>query len=468
MHPLLNPANVIPFCRHYLEDPVRLERLSPSQLRRYRDRALRRTIRYAATVPIYEEKYQQVKINSKDIRGISDISQHPFITKDDLRNNYPDGIIPRSYKKDQGYVVCTGGTSGKPVYIYTDFPTILFSLGTCLAQMQYFKLNLRTLRFANIGNFTRYRSDSIFQDKFLPNMRYFYSTKNILNLDVDQPIQDLMSNLDAFHPDVILTYPAIFQHLAYLKNKGYGNHVNPQLLQVAGDILDDYTRHYVEDAFSCRLLNIYQSVEAQSSIAFECYEGGWHVHSDFFHLEAIDQDHVPVSPDERGHLVITRLFGRGTPIIRYTGMDDWITLGDGERCSCGLHSPILKKPVEGRMSTNIVLPSGKVFPPGAFCFIEPVLHDLHTFKIQQYQVVQKTTHEIEILLVVDEDLRNIGPSLTQIMEGIQHAYQKKTGPDVITTVREVPKIKADPHSGKPAPIVISKVSREEGYKLLDN
>jgi hypothetical protein len=149
-------------------------------------------------------------------------------------------------------------------------------------------------------------------------------------------------------------------------------------------------------------------------------------------------------------------------------MEDWITLGDGERCNCGLHSPILKKPVEGRMRTNIVLPNGKVFPPGAFCFIEPVLHDLHTFKIQQYQVVQKTTHEIEILLVVDEELRYTGPSLTQIIEGIQRAYMKKTGPDVITTVREVPEIRADPHSGKPAPIVVSNISREEGYKLLDS
>jgi phenylacetate-CoA ligase len=468
MHPLLNPANVLPFYRHYLEDPVRLERFSPSQLRHYQDRALKRTIQYAATVPVYEEKYKQCNVNPKDIRGINDLRQLPFITKDDLRSNYPDRIIPRSYRKSEGYVVCTGGTSGKPVYIYTDFPTMLFSLGPALAQMRYFQLNLRTSRLANIGNFTRYRSDSVLRDKFLPTIRHFYSTNNILNLDVDQSLRDLMGKLDAFQPDVILTYPSIFQHLAYLKKKGYGDHVNPQLLQVAGDILDEYTRHYVEDAFNCRLLNVYQSVEAQTSIAFECYEGGWHIHSDFFLLEAIDQKNDPVSPGERGHLVITRLFGRGTPILRYTGMEDWITLGDGERCNCGLHSPILKKPVEGRMRTNIVLPSGKVFPPGAFCFIEPVLHDLHTFKIQQYQVVQKTTHEIEILLVVDEELRYTGPSLTQIIEGIQRAYMKKTGPDVITTVREVPEIRADPHSGKPAPIVVSKISREEGYKLLDS
>jgi phenylacetate-coenzyme A ligase PaaK-like adenylate-forming protein len=277
-----------------------------------------------------------------------------------------------------------------------------------------------------------------------------------------------MNKLNVFQPDLIISYPAIFQHLAYLKRKGEGENVQPKLLQVGGDILDDYTRRYVEDAFCCRLLNIYLSVEAQACIAFECFEGNWHIHSDFFYLEAIDQNNQLVTPGERGHLVLTRLWGKGTPIIRYTGMDDWITLSEEhEICSCGLHSPILKKPVEGRMRTNIVLPNGTVFPPGAFCFIEPVLNDFHTFKVKQYQVIQKKINEIEILLVIDEDLRNVGASVEEIMMGIKKLYQMKTGPNVIISIREVPEIKGDAKSGKPAPIVVSFVSREEGYKQLN-
>jgi len=77
--------------------------------------------------------------------------------------------------------------------------------------------------------------------------------------------------------------------------------------------------------------------------------------ADFFHLEAVDECFEPVSPGERGRLVITRLWGNGTPIIRYTGMEDWITLGNGESCSCGLKSPIFGKPVEGRILSNIQL-----------------------------------------------------------------------------------------------------------------
>lgn len=328
-------------------------------------------------------------------------------------------------------------------------------------------MNLRKLRLAHIGNFNRYRHDYIFREKFLPELHHFYSGKNALNLDVNQPIIEIMNQLEQFQPDFILSYPTVFKHLAYLKKKGYGEHVNPKLLQVGGDILDNYTRSYVEDAFGCRLLNVYPSVEAQTNIAFECLEGNWHIHSDFFHLEAIDKNHELVAPGERGHLVITRLWGKGTPIVRYTGMDDWVTLSDDARCTCGLHSEIFDKPVEGRINTSIILPGGKVFPPGAFCFVELVLHDLQTFKVQQYQVVQKSIHEIEILLVIDDDLRTIGPSLEEIMKGIRSIYQEKTGPDVTTTVREVSEINGDPRSAKPAPIVVSHVTCEEGYKNLE-
>jgi phenylacetate-CoA ligase len=468
MNPLLNPTITLPFIKNYFQDQVRLDRLTTPQLHRYQDKALRKIITYADTVPLYHNTYTNAHITPNDITSIADLTKHPFITKQDLRDNFPDNIIPKNYNKKQTYMVCTGGSSGKSVYIYTDFRTFLRAMGPTLYQMHYFHLNLRTIKLAHVGNFSQYRNDQVLEDGFFPALRSVYSGKNSLNIDVNQPIHEIMQKLDAFQPDLIMSYPALFQHLAFLKRKGFGEHLHPKLLHVGGDILDNYTRRYVEDAFNCRLLNIYPAVEAQSSMAFECYEGNWHTHADFYHFEAIDKDNTPVAPGERGHLVLTRLWGWGTPIIRYTGIDDFITLADeNDRCSCGMHGPILKKPIEGRLRTNIVLPNGKVFPPGAFCFVEPVLHDLHTFKVKQYQVIQQSTHEVEILLAIDEDLRMVGPPVTQIMDGIKKVYQDKCGPEVTVTIREVPEIKGDLKSGKPAPIVISKVTREEGYKQLD-
>jgi phenylacetate-coenzyme A ligase PaaK-like adenylate-forming protein len=232
-------------------------------------------------------------------------------------------------------------------------------------------------------------------------------------------------------------------------------------------MLDEYTRKYVEDAFGCQMVNVYASCEAGSNIAFECLKGSWHIHSDFFHIEAIDENSNLVAPKERGHMVITRLWGDATPIIRYSGMKDWITLSDGRRCSCGLQSPIFETIVEGRVMSNIVLPNGKVYPPSAFLFITSILTRSQPFKVRKFQIIQKKIDEIEIQLVIDNEVRNTGVSVEEIMRYIKKVYEDKVGPDVRISVVEVDKIIDDPNTGKPAPLVVSKVTSKESCQIKE-
>jgi len=215
------------------------------------------------------------------------------------------------------------------------------------------------------------------------------------------------------------------------------------------------------------MYNTYASCESGAEIAFECTKRNWHIHSDFFHIEAVDENMQPVAPGKRGRLILTRLWGTGTPFIRYTGMEDWITLSDDKQCDCGLHSPIFGNPVEGRVMSNIILPNGKVFPPSSFLFITSVLRDLNEFKVKRYQIIQKKLDEIEILLVIDEYLRDKGASFEEIAKRIKKVYTKETGPDVKIIVKEVKEIKDDPDSGKPAPLVISYVNLDTVCKLRE-
>ena len=468
MNPLLNPFISIPILKNYILDPGRIQRLNPKQLKKYRDKAFKNIVKYAYTVPLYHTIYKRAGVHPNDIRGIDDIVKLPFVTKDDLRENFPDKIIPVGYNKSKGHVICTGGTTGKPVSIYTDFSTMARSAGTILREMNFFNLNWKKSKFVHIGNFNPNRVDLVSQENFQSHLKSFFSMDNHLNIDVDLPMVDIIDKLDSFKPDIIMAYPAIFQHLAFLKRKGYGKHIKPKLFWTGGAMLDEYTRSYVEDAFECRLLNIYPSVEAGADIAFECMEGTWHIHSDFFNVEAIDGAGELVSSGERGHVVLTRLWGQGTPIIRYTGMDDWVKLSLGEKCDCGLTTPVIVGGVEGRMRANIILPNGKVFPPGAFCFITPVLLKLKTFKVKRYQIVQRKIDEIDILLVIDEDLRNVGPSVDVIADNIRESYMKKIGPGVTINVREVNEIEHNKNANKPPPIVVSHVKTEEGYDLLES
>ena len=417
--------------------------------------------------PLYHDKYKKAGVHPSDIKTLDDIVKLPFITKNDLRENFPDRIIPVGYDKRKGYVVSTGGTSGKPVSLYTDFVTMSKGGLVTIREMKIFNLKWNKSRFVHIGNFNTGRIDLVADENFMPHIKSFVSINN-LNMDVNMPTIDMINKLDDFIPDIILSYPNVFQHLAFLKRKGYGKNIKPKLLWVGGSILDNYTRSYVEEAFGCRLLNIYPSVETGADIAFECMEGTWHINYDFFNLEAIDENLELVPPGERGHIVLTRLWSGGTPIIRYTGMDDWVKLTPSKKCGCGLVTPVIEGGVEGRKGANIVLPSGKVFPSGAFCFIESVLHNLKTFKVKQYQIIQKKIDEIEILIVIDNDLRNVGPSVDELFRNIKEIYEQKVGPGVTINVVEVDEIKGEPNSRKPPPIVVSHVTVEQGYKVFDD
>ena len=464
MNPFLNPINGIPAIKNFIFDPGRLRTSTPKDIERYRDKAFKKIVKYAYTVPLYHDKYKKAGIHPSDIKGMQDVTKLPFITKKDITNNYPNNIIPTTCNTKNVKTIGTSGSSGKPITIYTDFYT-LSKVSMCnLRTIMELGLNWRKTKYAHIGNFSANHPDSVAQDLFLKKTSFLFSSSNLVNMNAYDPIEETLKKLDRAQPDIIISYPATLHHLAFLKKKGYGRHIHPKILLTGGSVLDEYTKQYVEDAFECKVYNIYSSTESGAEISFECVEGTWHINYDFFHVEAIDENMDVVSPDERGLIVLTRLFGRGTPIIRYTGMKDWISISQTYNCNCGLYGPILKDGVEGRASATIVLPDGRVLPSFQ-SYISILLNNLKAYKIKQFQIIQKKINEIVILLVIDEDLRDSGPSVDFIFDKIKETYQREAGPNVKINVKEIKEIKSRPD--KPAPLVISHVNLEEGYELLN-
>jgi len=467
INPLLKPTNTIPLLLKYSFDIDRLHKFNHEKIEKYRDKAFKRVLKYAYKVPLYHNKYKKAGIHPNQINGIKDISKLPLVSKEDMRKNFPDGLLPTGYNKKNAHIISTGGTTGKSISIYTDFYTMGVSAIPFFREIKAFDINWKKMRLANIGNYNTNRVDQVQIEHFRKPMSKFVNLNEELDIDVNIPTKELIDKLDRFRPDVILSYPAVYTHLAYLKKKGFGKNLNPKVMFAAGSMLDEYTRKYVEDIFDCRLLNSYQSVEAHGIIASECPEGNWHIHTDFFNVEAIDKENNVVPYGEIGHMVMTRLWGRGTPMIRYTGMDDWVKILSIKKCKCGLRTPIIDGGVVGRKKANIVLPDGKVFPPGAFCFIEPVLTKYKSFVIKKYQIIQNKIDNIDILIVIDEDLRDKKVKLKTIKKEILDIYKEKVGKDVNINIKEVDEIKNVKNPRKPAPIVISNVSLKEGYKVFD-
>ena len=465
MNPFLNPINALPILKNYITDPNRIDRLDKNQMNKYKDKVFKKIFRYAYSIPLYHNKYKKHNIYPNGIKGLKDISKLPFITKKDFIDNYPDGLLPKNYNKKYSNIVTTSGSTGKPVSFYIDFMTLAKSLSFFFRLGKIYNFNWRKVKVASIGNFSKGKADQVFDETIMSKSSFLYNKNNKLWLNAFDEMKDIVNKLNKFKPDYIVSYPITFQQLAYFKKKGYADNVNPKILVASGYVLDEYTRDYVQNAFNCKLLNTYTSAESYGDISFECFDYTWHINHDFYHLEAVDPDNKLVSPGEKGHVVFTRLFGKATPFIRYLGMDDWVTLLPDDKCSCGLETPIIKNGVEGRQSTSIVLPNGKIFPSASFAIVSLILKDLKTYKVTQFQIIQHKIDKIDINLVIDEDLRNKGPSVELIFDKIKKAYEEKVGPDVTITVKEVKRIKSPP--GKPLPLVISKIKPEEGFRKTE-
>ncbi|MBQ6671775.1 MAG: phenylacetate--CoA ligase, partial [Spirochaetales bacterium] len=89
-----------------------------TELRKIQSARLAAQVEYVwENVPYYRAKMEKAGVKPSDIRGIEDIGRLPFLSKDDLRQSYPDGLrgVPA---KDCVRIHSTSGTTGKRVVAF--------------------------------------------------------------------------------------------------------------------------------------------------------------------------------------------------------------------------------------------------------------------------------------------------------------------------------------------------------------
>lgn len=455
MDPFFNPVFLGRVLSSYLFDVDRVWKMNNKQMKKYQDREFRRIVNYAYTVPMYHKKYRACGVHPQDIRGIDDIEKLPFITKNDLRENYPDNIIPNGFDKKNGFLISTSGSTGKPVFVYYDLLSAIKSLECFVRGLKAYGGNWRKTRIVLIVDISPGSAEhAVFTKSALTLLKKFITLENIKYLHIGEKPEVILKEVNEFNPEFLGSYPEMLRSLAFLKKSGYGKDITPKYVLSSGAMLDSYTKNYVEDAFGTRVLDYYGTTEA-GPLAFECLEGNYHIHSDFVNLEFLDDDNKPVAYGEPGHTIVTKLYGQGTPIIRYTGIDD-IAIPIDDKCSCGINTQIIRK-IEGRSTDLILLPSGKTLSPLSITGIPAkVMEDLNTYKIEQFQIIQHKVDEIEVLIVINKKTRNVGPPVEKILSELRKKFQEKIGPDVKIFVKEVEEIYKNKPSDK-VKVVISKV-----------
>ena len=112
----------------------RIEKMSREEMRKLQLERLQQMVAYAYdNVPFYKKKYDEAGVKPSDIKTLKDIEKLPFVTKQDLRDNYPYGFlsVPTS---EIARIHASSGTSGKPtVVVYTKEDMEIWT--ECVARM---------------------------------------------------------------------------------------------------------------------------------------------------------------------------------------------------------------------------------------------------------------------------------------------------------------------------------------------
>ena len=451
MNPFHNPVFLTKVLKSYLFDVNRLHRLSPEQLQRYQDKQIRKMVRFAFTVPLYKEKYQAADLRPEDIRGLKDLPRLPLITKEDIQHYYPDGIISTTQKKEQLVQVETSGTTGKSLPLYVDMFTIVMGLFAYARTLREYGLSERKTKMTVIGDFATHTAESGYISRGLePRFNITGMFRNIQWLNTNDDPKKLIEEIDRFQPEFIGGYVGMLAHLALLKEKGLGPHIHPQYIAATGSVLDPTLKKFIETSFQTHVFEAYGATES-GLIGFQCSQGNYHIMSDLVHVEYVKNGEV-VPLGETGKVVLTKLYGTGTPIIRYDAIND-IVASSSRTCSCGMAGDLCEK-IYGRDDLSLLLPGGIALLPTSFSEVySKVLYDLKTNRLKNTRIIQHDLTTIEVQLVLDTPNEQALPSNDMILSFVQQEFQKIVGSEVTVTVKQVETIE---HQG---PRIVSHVDR---------
>jgi len=432
MNQLLNPFFISKILKNYFFDINRTFNISNEELEKYRDKKFRRLVHYAYTVPLYHDLYKKAGVHPEDICGIKDIKKLPFVSKDELQSYHPEGLISNKISKNKLIEVSTSGTTGRSLSIFVDLQDVVIGLFAYIRMLREHDINWKKDKITIIGDFAPHTVESGYIKKgIFARMQNSYLFKNMQWLDTNEKPEVLIKKINSFKPDFLGAYTGMLGHIALLKEKGFGDDINPSVIATTGSVFDDSLRSYVNDVFNADLFETYASTEA-GPIAFECKKKKYHVLSDYVNLEIMEGKKI-------GHVVITKLYGVGTPIIRYTAMND-IAEVLSKKCSCKMSGDLIKK-VYGRDILSLYLSDGRVMLSSSISQIfSKILYVLKTNKVVDVQIIQHDFDNLNIKLVLDENKFGEDVSFQNILDVIINGFQEKMGKNVVVDIKKVDKI----------------------------
>ncbi len=369
-------------------------------------------------VPYYRNLMDEKGIKPEDINGIEDLHKLPFLSKSDLRDAYPYGLLAKPLG-DCVRIHSTSGTTGRRVVaFYTQHDVDLWEDCCARAIVAAGGTNEDVVQVAyGYGLFTGGAGLHGGSHK-VGSLTLPMSSGN-----TERQIQ-FMTDLGA---TILCCTPSYAAYLGEsLTEMGYTPDTIPLKAGIFGaEPWTEEMRQNIQNTLGIKAYDIYGLTETSGpGVAFECEEqNGMHINEDHFLAEIIDPDTGEVLPEgSKGELVFTALDKEAFPLLRYRTRD--ICVLTREKCSCGRTFIKMCKPM-GRSDDMMIIRGVNVFPSQ----IETVL--LNEGYQPNYQIVldrvnNNDTFEVNVEMNPDKFTDTVG-GITALEKSLANAMKTMLG-----------------------------------------
>ena len=339
--------------RYYQKE---IETMPVEELKKLQSEKLVKQVKHVyENVPYYRAMMDKKGVKPEDIHGIEDLHKLPFLTKADLRDAYPYGLLAKPLK-DCVRIQSTSGTTGRRVVaFYTQKDIDLWEDCCARAIVAAGGTEEDVCQVAyGYGLFTGG-----------PGLNGGSHKVGCLTLpmssgNTDRQIQ-FMTDLGA---TILCCTPSYAAYIGEtLAEKGYKPEDIPLKAGIFGaEPWTEEMRQGIQNALGIKAYDIYGLTETTGpGVSFECSEQtGMHINEDHFLAEIIDPDTGEVLPEgSKGELVFTSLDKEAFPLLRYRTRD--ICVLTRKPCSCGRTHIKMSKPM-GRSDDMLIIRGVNVFP----------------------------------------------------------------------------------------------------------
>lgn len=309
-------------------------------------------------VPAYRKKMEEAGVRPEHIQSLKDLSKLPFVTKQDLRDNYPFGLFAVD-KEELVRIHASSGTTGKPTVVgYTRRDLKMWT--ECVS------------RIAVMGGASKKDVAQICfgYGMFTGALGLHYGLENIgatmVPSSTGNSEKQIMYMKD-FGTTLLVATPSYALRLAEVAMSMGVDPVKDLHLRiglVGSELLTEAMRTEMHKLWGDQMLvtsNYGMSELMGPGVSGECeYMDGMHINEDYFIPEIIDPKTGEVlPPGEKGELVVTCIYKEGLPLIRYRTKD--VTRLIYEPCKCGRTTCRMEN-LDGRTDDMLKIRGVNVFP----------------------------------------------------------------------------------------------------------